>query len=241
MEKGGGQRMANFDELEPVRRETTAGIIADRIRGGITAGRIGGGSQLGEADLAAQFQVSRGPVREALQRLIQEGLLEGVPNRGVFVVKLGVDDIADIYLARRAVERAAVDALLHDGAPGALRGVERVLRRMESAARNGRWAAVADFDLQFHQELVAASGSSRLDRIESTLLVETRLCMAALQRAYPIREDIVMEHRQIFDALSSRDEELVARLIGSHMDDAVKRLTHARVDEDREMIDGRGA
>ena len=53
--------MANFDELEPVRRETTAGIIADRIRGGITAGRIRGGSQLGEADLAAQFQVSRAP------------------------------------------------------------------------------------------------------------------------------------------------------------------------------------
>ena len=150
------------------------------------------------------------------------------------------DQLSDV--ASDLITRAgAIDALLHEGAPDALKGVERVLRRMESAARNARWAAVADLDLQFHQTLVAASGSSRLDRIESTLLVETRLCMAALQRAYPIREDIVMEHRQIFEALSSRDEELVARLIGSHMDDAVKRLTHARADEDQEMIDGRGA
>jgi len=172
-------------------------------------------------------------VREAMQRLIQEGLLEGIPNRGVFVVELGVDDIADIYLARRAVERAAIDALLLTGGPDALTGVERILRRMESAARSGRWATVADLDLQFHQALVAASGSARLARIETTLLLETRLFMAALQRAYTIREDLVSEHRQIFDALSSRDAELVDRLIDSHMDDAVKRLTHARSADDR--------
>jgi len=233
--------MANFEELEPVRRETTAGIIADRIRGGITGGQIRAGSQLGEAELAAQFQVSRGPVREAMQRLIQEGLLESLPNRGVFVVKLGVDDIADIYLARRAVERAAIDALLLTGGPDALTGVERILRRMESAARSGRWATVADLDLQFHQALVAASGSARLARIETTLLLETRLFMAALQRAYTIREDLVSEHRQIFDALSSRDAELVDHLIDSHIDDAVKRLTHARAAEDRKAVDGEGA
>ncbi len=223
--------MPSFDELEPVRRETTAGIIADRVRGGITGGRFRPGSQLGEAELAAHFQVSRGPVREALQRLIQEGLLESVPNRGVFVVELGVADIADIYLARSAVEHAAIAALLHDGTTDALKGVGTVLRRMETAARNRRWTAVADLDLQFHQTLVAAAGSARLARIESTLLLETRLCMAALQRAYPIREDLVSEHRQIFDALVSRDAELVDRLIDTHMDDAVKRLTHARGDE----------
>lgn len=220
----------NIGELEPVKRETTAGIIADRIRGGITGGRFRPGSQLGEAELAAQFQVSRGPVREALQRLIQEGLLESVPNRGVFVVELGVADIADIYLARRAVEHAAIAALFHEGPSDSLKGVGIVLRRMETAARNRRWAAVADLDLQFHQALVAASGSARLARIESTLLLETRLCMAALQRAYPIREDLVSEHRQIFDAVSSRDEALVERLIDTHMDDAVKRLTHASHD-----------
>jgi len=230
--------MPSFDEFEPVRRETTAGIIADRIRGGITGGRFQPGSQLGETELATQFQVSRGPVREALQRLIQEGLLESIPNRGVFVVELGGADIADIYLARSAVEHAAVAALLRDGAGDALKGVELVLRRMESAARNRRWSAVADLDLQFHQALVAASGSARLTRIESTLLLETRLCMAALQRAYPIREDIVSEHRQIFDALSSRDTALLERLIDTHMDDAVKRLTHARDDAAGRLAEG---
>ena len=61
-------------------------------------------------------------------------------------------------------------------------------------------------------------------------MLETRLCMAALQRAYPIREDIVSEHRQIFDALASRDAALVERLIDTHMDDAVKRLTHSMGD-----------
>lgn len=219
--------MQNVDEMEPVKREATAGIIAGRIRGGITSGRFQPGSQLGESDLAARFQVSRGPVREALQRLIQEGLLVSIPNRGVFVMELGADDIADIYLARHAVEQAAIEILMRDDSPERLKGVERVLRRMESAARNRRWSTIADLDLQFHKALVMASGSKRLERIESTLLLETRLCMAALQRAYPIREDIVNEHRQIFDSLQSRDRELANHLIGTHMDDAIKRLTPA--------------
>src|SRR5215204_4789941 len=93
--------------LEPVHFESTASIIARRLRRAIMYGSIPPGSQLTETELAAQFQVSRGPLREAMQRLVQEGLLRSERNRGLFVVELDDDDARDIYVARAAVEKAA--------------------------------------------------------------------------------------------------------------------------------------
>ncbi|MBW3557926.1 MAG: GntR family transcriptional regulator, partial [Actinobacteria bacterium] len=87
--------------LDRVERRATASVIADVIRERVIDGSFPPGAQLGEVQLAEQLGVSRGPVREALQRLIQEGLLEGRPHRGVFVARLRGDDVVDVYRARR--------------------------------------------------------------------------------------------------------------------------------------------
>lgn len=204
-------------------RVTTASIIADRIRGGITDGTFAPGTQLGEANLAQRLQVSRGPVREALQRLIQEGLLYNEPNRGVFVTALGAGDVEDIYLARGAVERAAVSVLVKRGDEKVFAQLERLLDRMDSAARRDRWGAVADLDLQFHETMVRASGSRRLERMFSTLIVETRLCLQALEHAYPAREELVEEHRQLFEAVRAGHRSALSA-IDRHFEAAVESL-----------------
>src|SRR5438045_3707747 len=98
----GGTGMATFQGLEPVNQETTPSIIAARLRVGIMNGSIPQGAQLAEAQLAKQLQVSRGPLREAMQRLVQEGLLISERHRGLFVIRLRPDDVLDIYLARAA-------------------------------------------------------------------------------------------------------------------------------------------
>jgi len=74
-----------------------------------------------------QLGVSRGPVREAFQRLIQEGLLEAHPARGVFVPQLVAGDIADLYLARGAVEIAAAQLLAASGTPEAFADLSAAL------------------------------------------------------------------------------------------------------------------
>ena len=71
--------------IEPVSRESTAGIIARQLREAIMTGTLPPGTQLGETDLAARFQVSRGPLREAMQHLVSEGLLRSERHRGLFV------------------------------------------------------------------------------------------------------------------------------------------------------------
>lgn len=70
---------------------------------------------MNEVDLASQFGVSRGPVREGLRQLVHEGLLRSEPHRGAFVPFLSSDDIADIYHAREAIEAAALRVIVPGG------------------------------------------------------------------------------------------------------------------------------
>lgn len=215
--------------LEPVERKATAGVIAEVIRGHIVDGSFPPGTQLGEVQLAGQLGVSRGPVREALQRLIQEGLLEGRLHRGVFVAELDESDIVDVYRARRAVERAAAELFVQRDDPVPLGDLARLVERMDGAAERGRWGHVVDLDRRFHQEFVEASGSMRLARMFRTLVAETALCMAALESAYPARRDLVNEHRQLLDALQGRDLPRVLACIDEHLDQAIRHLTRVNL------------
>lgn len=84
------------EEFAPLERQSTAELIAERLRIAIMRGVLAPGAQLGEASLAAQFAVSRGPLREAMQRLVSEGLLRSERNRGIFVIELTDDDVLDV-------------------------------------------------------------------------------------------------------------------------------------------------
>ena len=222
--------MATFQGLEPVYQETTPSIIAAKLRLGIMNGSIPQGTQLAEAQLAKQLQVSRGPVREAMQRLVQEGLLRSERHRGLFVITLQPDDVWDIYLARVAVERAAVMKLLHREAavPPEL---EDVVKQMETAAIQDLWPVLFDLDIRFHDLLVGASGSSRLQRMYRTLLVESRMCIAGLRPRYSQAEELAAEHRQLLDAVHSGDQRRALELIDAHMLDAVERMTGGEASE----------
>src|SRR5699024_2443186 len=95
--------------LEPVVQESTPSLIARTLRRAISDGSLGPGEQLGEAALAQSLGVSRGPLREAMQRLTQEGLLISHRNRGPFVADLTPEAVEDMYLLRTTVETAALD------------------------------------------------------------------------------------------------------------------------------------
>lgn len=215
--------------LQPVERKPTPSVIADTIRSRIIDGSFPPGTQLGEAQLAEQLEVSRGPVREALQRLVQEELLEARPHRGVFVAELDDDDVADVYRARRAVERAAAELIVARGSAAQLDPLARLVERMDGAAQQGRWGNVVDLDRRFHEMLVEAAGSKRLSRMYRTLLAETAMCMAALEGAYPARREIVREHRRLLEALQTDELPLVLTCIDEHLDRAVQHLAHGPV------------
>ncbi len=209
-----------FEEFESIRLSTAPSKILEQIRASILDGSLAPGTQLNEKQLAERLAISRGPVREALQRLIQEGLLRSEPHRGTFVVELDADDFADIYLARRAVEHTAVIRLLRwkgadvDAATAAL---DTALHDMQAAADATDERAMISADMRFHQILVDAAGSKRLTRMYRTLVAEALLCLSSLADQHPRwRTAALPEHVELLDALRSRDEAEVLRLLDAH-------------------------
>ncbi|HEX6353663.1 GntR family transcriptional regulator [Actinophytocola sp.] len=216
--------MSELGELEPVARQSTAELIAEQLRAAIMYGTLAPGTQLGESDLAARFAVSRGPLREAMQRLVQEGLLRGERHRGLFVIDLSASDVRDVYLARLAIERMACQLIMAGNRGEAVARLSEALSTLVTAASGGDRHAMSDADQAFHQTLVSCSGNSRLERMAQTLLVETRMCLTALQKHYPESDELVAEHRALVNAISDGDEQLLASLIEAHMQDSIDRL-----------------
>ena len=210
--------------IEPVDRESTAGIIAQQLREAIMNGLFKPGTQLGEAELARRFNVSRGPLREAMQRLVSEGLLRSERYRGLFVVDLEPGDVRDIYAARAAVERAAVLEVMRGDRDRIAARLDEAVWAMVAAAEDNDPTALSDADLRFHEVLIDASGSKRLARMARTLLIETRMCLAQLQTAYKRLDERVAEHGRITHAIRDGDTETALKLLEDHMEDAVQRL-----------------
>ncbi|GHJ35640.1 GntR family transcriptional regulator [Streptomyces sp. TS71-3] len=217
--------MPGARRLQPVRREPAAISIAQQLTEAIMDGTLAPGSQLGEAELAAELGVSRGPLREAMQRLVQQGIAYSEPHRGVFVTTLTVDDVRDIYVARTSVESAACRLILRRDPQGTAERLSVVHKAMADAAKRGDHAALSAADTELHQMLVNESGSPRLTRMAQTLFVETRMCISALQDKYQAPDVMVDEHAEIIRAMRDGHEERLLRLMDEHMQDAVQRLT----------------
>lgn len=223
--------------IEPLVQRSTPSIIADKLRLAIGHGELAAGSQLYEAELARELGVSRGPLREAMQRLTQEGLLVAIRNRGVFVIEMTPDRVRDMYLARAAVERAAAEQILRNGdGDEVATKLLSVVDEMQSGSKSRTISITTAADMKFHEILVDLAHSPRLSRMHSTLLTETRMCITALEGSYRFSDDRVEEHRAIAEALrsdsgspapTSNRRTLVDRLLVDHMDDAIRRLSDA--------------
>jgi DNA-binding GntR family transcriptional regulator len=228
--------MATPDGLFELEGRSTAQLIADHLREQIIEGAFRPGQQINESVLAGQLSTSRGPVREALQRLTQEGLLVSLRNRGVFVTELSIDDIREIYAVREAVEKASVEILLTAGQSQIDRtwqSLKEIITEM-SIQESSDWRAISRLDMKFHTSFVAGTKNSRLMRIYDTLAAETRMCIHNLRVSYPRVDVLVREHEEILDLLELRDNEGLQRAISNHMRKAVDDLNASQ----QERVDG---
>lgn len=207
--------------------------LAARIRAKIMSGEIPIGAPLRQADLAAQFGISRTPVREALRQLQTGGLIEVVPNRGA-VVRVPVPwEVREAYEVRAELEslaaRRAVDRL-DDATIAQLRSVnqamyERSLAAAEGEAPKQRAGSAND---QFHGLIYEASGNTRLTRmlVEINDAFPRNVSALVLRENSRHREENFREHEELIDAFVAGDHDRAADLMRGHVRRAGEHLAH---------------
>lgn len=205
-----------LDRLTPISNKVTASNIAEQVRELVADGSFAQGAQITEVALANALGVSRGPVREALQRLVQEGLLENERNRGIFVPRLTIEDIQDIYRTRSAIELCAMEVIMGTDNVDYLKRAREKLDLLETAMTSGKYALVSQLDLEFHMDLIRETGSKRLMRAFDTLLVETRMCLRSLEYTYEHHQDVVQIHRRILASVRDSDIHEAKEAINEH-------------------------
>jgi DNA-binding GntR family transcriptional regulator len=210
-------------------------MITERLRESIINRTLSPGSRLSESELASSFGVSRAPFHEAFQRLIQEGLLRNGRGRRAVIPVLSDDEVRDIYLARDALVSSAVQHIISASQSArAADELDRTIKLMQDAETVGDWEAVSQYELEFHTALVAATGSTRLRRMFSTVISETRLCLGVLTAA-EARGNLVDEHRQIAAMIREGNTAEALGLLNKHFEGAIVTIAsrNNRTVEDR--------
>lgn len=185
----------------------------------ILEGSLPPGTSLLEAEAATMLSLSRTPIREALIRLQEEGLVEVRPRHGVTVRSQSVDDLAEIYEVFSVLEVQAARLLARRGLSASqARQLDGLLTRMERATAEGDVRHWSHLDDIFHADVVGFCGNSRLQatlRIYWDQQYRARMAIVPL-RPPPHQSDL--EHRAIMAALLAGDEAEAGRLYALHRD-----------------------
>lgn len=208
--------------LRKVIRSSTIDLIADQIRNAIYSGSLAPGQSINEVRTAELLVVSRPSLREALQRLVSEGVMTHAPGRGVWVKRMTTDDIDDVYAVREAIEAQAVKIVIRSGKP--IARIHQALATLELAIEENAARAIGDADLDFHHSIVACSGSVRLSDLMKVSMVHTRLLSLSDPRGYEVRCDLIETHRELNEAIAAGNEARSLAVVGRVMAGAAARL-----------------
>lgn len=173
------------------------------MRRDILSCRLAPGAELREQDLALRFGTSKSPVRDAMQKLEREGLVEIAPRQGHRVAPVSMADAGDLIDLRQVLEAAALRLATERAAERDLTALDRFREGDTTSVR-----AFADYNRAFHSELARLSGNARI-AAELARLMEGYERMCVLSLSDPSGPDWwarpLADHNAIIDALQARD------------------------------------
>jgi DNA-binding GntR family transcriptional regulator len=194
-------------------------VVLERLRAAILTGELPAGRKLVEVDLAEQFGVSRGPVREALRELARAGLVVDVPRGGTVVCTITQADLMEVYAVREGVEAQAVrDDALVMATTTELELVRTAHERMVEAWQGDDWQLAINADMEFHRAIVTLSKNQRLITVYEQMAHQTLLLLiTASERDLTLRAAPLEEiHKAMADAVMNRDLEAATDAIRRH-------------------------
>lgn len=218
--------------MQGITKQTYCDQITEYIKGRILAGEFAPGDKLNEVLLASRLSISRAPIREALQLLVQEGLVVSIPQRGKFIAALTSQEIRNSYFTGGVLEGAAAASTIHIFTDEDFIRLRALVDAMaETVAKDGDMDRLAKLDTAFHDIIFS--------RTDNDLLVElSRRSCQGLSKFLLFRhwrtaftpQEVLERHRTVLAALLTRDPAHIERTIRDHYKDSGRRMARWGID-----------
>lgn len=191
-------------------------MVYQTLRKDILSGRIPGGTHITESSISKRLDVSRTPVREALQRLTQEKLIMALPRAGYIIQDMSNEDIQDIFSVRFDIESLVVKRAVRHITKEELKKLETNIEKAKNYIRSGELEKVTQQDLEFHSIIYRAARSKTFYRICKNLGELTMKYRHGLNLEKDLWDEAIENHTAIYQSLALRDEKKAAAAILTH-------------------------
>lgn len=205
--------------------------IASELRLQIINEKIKPGEVLSENRIAADFNASRSPVREALKVLSGEGLIR--PERmGAVVVGLSLEDVKELYDVRYLIESFALQRLAGTGQEEMILRLEQLIDRMKLAVKHNNLIEFAQQDFAFHETIVTEAGHTRILHLWNSIRhIVMTVILITTQQVFTLGEEhmnwVAEKHRTLAEALRSGNPDTLHRVVQAYFEDSGETLTRS--------------
>lgn len=196
--------------------QTSVDTAYDQLRDRLIAFRVKPGARLNESEIAADLSMSRAPVREALNRLIADGLVRFEAGRGFFCRRLSAREMTELYAVRFDLESGALRVAL-DAPPDALEGFTDTWRRDLGQAGDSNAEGLIALDEAFHLGLAALGGNEARLKFLGNINDRIRFVRRINLETQPRRLDALAEHDRLLDAIASGDRPGAIDVLRTHL------------------------
>jgi DNA-binding GntR family transcriptional regulator len=217
-------RAVNLPKTKRDPDQQLAPRIAESLKQLIYEGEFAPGERLNEAALALRMGTSRGPIREAVRVLAGWGLVTPVPNRGVFVRKLSVREMLEVYDLRALVFGFAAERAAERVTEADRKELDKLLRAMDKASAREDGSKYYELNLAFHAHILAMSGNARACQAYDDYVKELHLFRRRYFNGPGNMRASNEQHRALFEAISTGDGTLARAVAERHVTEGRQRL-----------------
>jgi DNA-binding GntR family transcriptional regulator len=204
--------------LNQVEKKTLQHNVYKLLLKAIISGEIQPGDHLDEKELTEKLGVSRTPLREAINRLAQDGVILELPYRGKFVRKFTPQEVNDIYEVRKSLEVLAICLAVRNMADDELNEITEIVHAITEAQESGNLLSYSELDAEFHEKLALYSRNKTLIRTLDSLAIQVKLIRHMTNKKSDVVSRSQFERVQILNALKLRDEKLATAFMEEHID-----------------------
>lgn len=200
-----------------IQRHSVANQVYFDLRSRILSGQIPQGERLVEATIARSLGISRAPVREAVNRLMEAGLLENRTHFGPSVVQMSTEKIRELYAVRNSIESLAIQAVAKRHSKDDIAELRRLIKVMSDRAEQNDLPGVVETELEFHETLWRMADNPYIQKIAGLLFDHMRLALTIDNAAYGNLLDVAREHEPLVEAIETGDAGRATEALTRHI------------------------